>query len=129
MKLAVRARATDALRALARAEAAIAASAVDAAAEALVREAERAREAAGVAGKIERDGTARRRLIGSRDPAAVARELGTLDRPPAPWLAPVLPAARARMRREANHAGGSRAGVRAAASTAAARALSRLRKR
>jgi hypothetical protein len=76
----------------------VAAAALDAASDALADEAERAREAAGLSGQIVRDGMARRRLIGSRDPASVARELGTLGVPPAPWLAPVAPAARAGLR-------------------------------
>jgi hypothetical protein len=112
VKLTAKISGIEILRGLARLEDALANAALDAATDALVREAERARTAAGLAGSIERDGTARRRLIGSRDPAAVARELGTLERPPAPWLAPVLPAVRATLR--------------AAALQAVARAISRI---
>ena len=104
MKIAVQVSGADVLRRLARLEQELTDAALDAAADALVREAERAREAAGFAGPLTRDDMARRRLIGSRDPAAVAQELGTLDVPPAPWLAPVLPAASSRMRAAASHA-------------------------
>jgi hypothetical protein len=127
MKLAANVSGLETLRAIVRLERGLSAAALDAATDALVREAERAREAAGLAGSLTREGTARRRLIGSRDPAAVARELGALDRPPAPWLAPAAAAALARMRREAAaRRGGARAGLRAAAMNAIARALSRL---
>jgi hypothetical protein len=115
VKIAVQVAGADALRRFAKLEQELTDAALGAAADALVREAERAREAAGLAGHLTRDSTARRRLIGSRDPAAVAQELGTLDRPPAPWLAPVLPAARSRMR--------------AAAVSAVARAILRVRAR
>ncbi|MBX3550191.1 MAG: hypothetical protein AB7O46_07570 [Xanthobacteraceae bacterium] len=57
---------------------------------------------------VEKRGT--RRVVGSNDPADAAREFGTLDQPPSPWLAPVLPLALEPMR--------------AAARTAAARAVS-----
>jgi hypothetical protein len=104
VKIAVQVAGADALRRLAKLQQKLTDAALDAAADALVREAERAREAAGLAGPLTSDDTARRRLIGSRDPAAVAQELGTLDRPPAPWLAPVLPAASSRMRAAAVNA-------------------------
>jgi hypothetical protein len=98
VKLAARISGVDAPRRIVRLEDELAATLLDTASEALDREAGRAREAAGLSQPLVREGTARRRLIGSRDPAAVARELGTLDEPPAPWLAPVLPAARATLR-------------------------------
>jgi hypothetical protein len=104
VRIAVHLSGADVLRRFAKLEQELADAALDAAAEALVREAERAREAAGLAGSMTHDGTAGRRLIGSRDPAAVAQELGTLDVPPAPWLAPVLPVASSRMRAAASHA-------------------------
>ena len=56
-----------------------------------------------------------RRVVGSPDPAAAAREFGTLEQAPSPWLAPVLPLALEPMR--------------AAADTAVARAISELGKR
>lgn len=115
MKIAARISGPGALRSIARMESALAESALDAAADALGREAGRAREAAGIAAPLTRERAARRLLIGTRDTAAVAQELGTLDRPPASWLAPVLPAARAK--------------VRAAAQAAVARALSSLSSR
>jgi hypothetical protein len=90
-------------------------SAVAAAADALTQELERVREPEGLP-PLARDGVPRRRRIVARDPASVARELGTLDTPPAPWLAPVLPGARRPMRAAAQ------AQVRAVA-----RALSRRR--
>ena len=91
MKFAARVRGDGKLRALAGLEATLPRAALDAAADALVREAERAPEDAGVTGTIARDG------------------FGAF--PPAPWLAPVLPAVRGPMR--------------AAALAAVARALSR----
>jgi len=111
VKIAARLAGAERVRRLARLQEPLAASALDAAAEALGREAERAWEAAGVAAPLARERTAGRLLIGTRDPTAVAQELGTLDRAPAPWLASVLPAARAR--------------VRAAVRTAVARMLSK----
>ena len=71
---------------------------VEAATDALAQEAERSREVSGATAPLVRAGTSRRRTLGVADPAAVARELGTLDQPPAPWLAPALPAARGSMR-------------------------------
>jgi hypothetical protein len=104
VKIAARLVGARRMRRLARLEEPLAASALDAAAEVLGHEAERAREAAGVAAPLSREWAAGRLLIGTRDPAAVALELGTLDRPPAPWLAPVFPTARAKMRAEVKQA-------------------------
>lgn len=56
-----------------------------------------------------------RRVVGSSDPADAAREFGTPEQAPSPWLAPVLPLALEPMR--------------AAADAAAARAVSHLAKR
>jgi hypothetical protein len=42
--------------------------------------------------------------VGSSNPADYAREFGTLDQTPVPWLAPVLPLALEPMRAAANHA-------------------------
>jgi hypothetical protein len=72
--------------------------ALKAASDALAREVERARDAEGLSGPLLRERSARRVSLGVADPVAVARELGTLDQAPAPWLAPVLPAARGPMR-------------------------------
>ncbi len=84
----------------------LAEAAVAAASEAL-----RAEAAPGAAAlSVEKRGT--RRVVGSNDPADAAREFGTLTEIPRPWLAPVLPLALEPMR--------------AAAITAAARALSAL---
>ena len=76
---------------------AVAVPAVAAATEALTQELERVREPEGLP-PLARDGVPRRRRIVAADPASVVRELGTLDTPPAPWLAPVLPGARRPMR-------------------------------
>jgi hypothetical protein len=114
MKVAAKVSGASVLAGLARLEREVAGAALDAATDALVREAERAREAAGLSEPVTRDAEsaftrvfarqARRRLIGSRDPAAVVLELGTLERPPAPWLAPVLATARGAMRAAASAA-------------------------
>ncbi|MBX3514319.1 MAG: hypothetical protein KF826_13430 [Xanthobacteraceae bacterium] len=77
---------------------------VEAAASALHAEAKPGAEALA----IEKQGA--RSVVGSNDPVDAAREFGTLDQPPSPWLAPVLPLALEPMR--------------AAARTAAARAVS-----
>ncbi|MCC6946943.1 MAG: hypothetical protein IT539_04165 [Bradyrhizobiaceae bacterium] len=130
MKIAARLVGAGSVRRLARMEDSLAASALDAAAEALGREAGRAGEAASIVAPLIRGRTGGRLLIGTRDPAvppaspsrvrgegparalvmvragrsrfalasADAQELGTLDQPPAPWLASVLPAARAKVR-------------------------------
>ncbi|MDP1909968.1 MAG: hypothetical protein Q8K85_16850 [Hyphomicrobium sp.] len=45
-----------------------------------------------------------RRSVGSSDPSDIARELGTLEQTPSPWLAPVLPLALEPMRAAANSA-------------------------
>jgi len=82
----------------------------DAAAEALRNEVERT---AGIAPVIENVG--HRRLVGSASAEDAAREFGTLEQTATPWLAPVLPLAREPMR--------------AAALSAAARAVSPQRKK
>jgi hypothetical protein len=56
-----------------------------------------------------------RRVVGTSDADAAAREFGTLEQLPDPWLAPVLPLALEPMR--------------AAANAAAARAISQIGKR
>ena len=100
------------MRRLAKLGETIAAPAVEAATDALAHELERAREVAGLTEPLMQDGNARRHRIGASDIPSVARELGSLLEPPAPWLAPALPAARRPMR--------------AAVNAAAARALSGL---
>ena len=60
-------------------------------------------------------GAGLRRNVGSNDPHDAERELGTLEKAPSPWLAPALPTALEPMR--------------AAARSAAARAVSMLGKR
>lgn len=91
-------------RRLARLGDAVAPPAVAAAADALAQTAERTRGVSGATAPLVRAGTSTRRTLGVADPAAVARELGTLDQPPAPWLAPALPAARGPMRAAARRA-------------------------
>ena len=102
-------------RALSRIADTIATSALDAVADAFADELNRAREREGLSTSLVRGGDARRRHVGANDPESLARELGSPGRAPAPWLAPVLPGARAPMR--------------AAARTAVARALSRFKRR
>ncbi len=85
------------LRRLRGMDAAIREAAIDAAAEALRNELSRAGEnvvSAGVRGS--------RRAVGSSDRADAARELGTLEQSPSPWLAPVLPTALEPMRAATN---------------------------
>jgi len=98
------------LRRLRGMDAAIRDAARDAAAEALRNELTRAGE-----NVISVEARGSSRAVGSSDPADAARELGTLELPPSPWLAPALPTALEPMR--------------AAASTAAARTVSSFGKR
>jgi hypothetical protein len=86
---------------------------LDAAADALAKELEHARRSEGLHAPLLREGDARGRSVGANDPDSIAREFGSPTEPPAPWLAPVLPAARAPLR--------------AAVFQAVARALSRRR--
>jgi hypothetical protein len=94
------------LRLLRSAETRLREAAVDAAAEALRDELLRRGDSA-----VAITAQGMRRTVGSADPADAAREFGTLERSPSPWLAPVLPLALEPMR--------------AAADASAARALSR----
>jgi hypothetical protein len=108
---------------------ATAAPAAAAAADALHHELERVRERDGLP-PLARDGAARRRRIVAADPASVARELGTFDQAPAPWLAPVLPGARRPMRAAAAARVRDVVAVHAGKrNNAAVRAISRLRRR
>ena len=84
-------------------------AALDASAEALRSELAAGNENVVVVGSRQS-----RRSVGSSDPSGAAREFGTLEQAPSPWLAPVLPlalepmraAARARVREVfAAHAG------------------------
>ena len=102
-------------RQLKRIGAALEATALDAAAEALAEELAQARRQAALDAPLVRARRPGRRTIGAPDTESATREFGTPSEPPAPWLAPVLPAARGPMR--------------AAVRNAAARALSRLRRR
>ena len=95
------------LRRLRATDTALREAAVDAAAEALRVELQ---QPGGNAISVRSEGP--RRSVGSSDPVDAAREFGTLEQLPAPWLAPVLPLALEPMR--------------AAANTAAARAVSAL---
>ena len=105
-------------------------AALDAAADALAGEIARVREREDLHAPLMRGATERGRSISVNDRESVERELGTLDRPSSPWLAPSLPLALARMRREAAaHAGNRRTPMRAAAIKAVARALSRMKRR
>lgn len=85
-------------------------AAVDAAAEALKQE---LRRSGGSAISVQPHGA--RRSVGSDDPADAAREYGTLEHAPSPWLAPALPTALEPMR--------------TAARTAAVRAVSALKRK
>lgn len=91
----------------------VAAPAADAATEALVNEIARTRKNDGLDASLDLSGEGARREVGASDPASVAREFGTLETDPAPWLAPSLPAAQGPMR--------------AAVVTAVARAISAFR--
>lgn len=110
MKLRARYRAGAWLRSLRASDARLRDAVADAAAEAFCNEVERA---AGVTPFIAKLGT--RRVVGSASAEDAASEFGALDQPPTPWLAPVLPLAREPMR--------------AAARTAAVRAVSSQRKK
>lgn len=114
MKLHAQIRGLDGLgRRLAQIAEAAAAPAVEAAADALAHELDRARESEGLSAPLRRGGSPRRRRIGANDSESLGRELGSPLRAPAPWLTPVLPGARSPMR--------------AAAQNAVARAISRLK--
>jgi hypothetical protein len=88
---------------------------IDAVADVLAVELARVREGEGLHAALVRERSEGRRLVGANDPESIAREFGTLDQAPMPWLAPNLPAVRAS------------APMRAATSKLAARALSRHR--
>ncbi len=92
---------------------ALAGPAANAAADALAQTLEQARKTEGLTAPLERTQAGATAEIGASDPDSVAREFGTLELDPSPWLAPVLPAAQGPMR--------------AAIATAAARAISSLR--
>jgi hypothetical protein len=101
---------------------------LDAAAESLSEELRQARDRDNLRAPLVRSVSARQRTVGAGDPESIAREFGSPTEPPAPWLAPALPAALARMRREATaHAGNIKNPMRAAVFKAVARALSRTR--
>jgi hypothetical protein len=68
---------------------------LDAVADALGDELAVAREREGLHAPLMRERSEHRRVIGAEDPESIAREFGTLDQSPMPWLAPNLPAARA----------------------------------
>lgn len=89
-------------------------AALGAAADALAVELEKARERESLHAPLMRGASARGRALAFNDKDSIAREFGSPTEPPAPWLAPVLPAARAPMR--------------AAAFQAVARALSRFKR-
>lgn len=129
MKIAAKVSTGDLARGLARLQTEIEASAIDAAADVLAAELSETREREVLYAPLLRGVAASGRFVGANDAESVAREFGTLDQPPAPWLAPSLPRARARMRREAAaHAGNAGAPMRAAVMQAVARALSRIRR-
>lgn len=105
------------LRRLRAADSVLREAALDAAAEAL--RGELARES-GSAIVIATQGA--RRSVGSTDISDAAREFGTLEQAPSPWLAPVLPLALEPMRAAANvrvrevfaaHVGNKKAAARA----------------
>lgn len=113
MKLAAHLAAGPLGRRFARLQGEIENAALDAASDALAAEMTAARGREALHAPLLRSADARRRLVGAGDADSVTRELGSPSEPPAPWLAPVLPAARAPMR--------------AAVLRAVARALSRSR--
>jgi len=114
VKLAAQLSAASLRRRLARLERDVETAALGAAADTLEAEIAHAREREQLHAPLLRGGDARRRFIGADDPESLARELGSPSEPPAPWLAPSLPVARAPMR--------------AAVVKAVARALSRFRR-
>jgi hypothetical protein len=69
-------------------------TALDAAADALADELARVRASEGLHAPLVREQSERRRLIGANDPESIAREFGTRDQTPMPWLAPFLPKVR-----------------------------------
>lgn len=101
MKILVGVDAGELRRALLRAMTAAEEAALDAAADALADEFVRSRERNGLHAPLTRTAGEGRRFVGTDDPESFAREFGTQAEPPAPWLAPALPVALARMRREA----------------------------
>jgi hypothetical protein len=115
VKLAAKLSATALSRRFARLQDEIEGAALDAAADALADELAQVREREDLHAPLVREQNERRRLVGADDPDSIAREFGTPSEPPAPWLAPSLPLARAPMR--------------AAAFEAAARVLSTLSSR
>jgi hypothetical protein len=92
---------------------ALAPAVTQAAGDALAATVEETREASGLNAPLARRQSGSAQQIGASDPDSIARELGTLDLDPSPWLAPSLPAAQGPMR--------------AAIATAAARAISAFR--
>jgi hypothetical protein len=90
-------------------------AATDAASGALIATLEQTRESEGLNEPLTHSAVAGGRSVGATDADSIAREFGTFDANPAPWLAPSLPAARGPMR--------------AAVATAVARAISSLRLR
>jgi hypothetical protein len=92
---------------------ALAPATAEAAGDALAATIEEAREAGGLNAPLARTQSGSAQKIGASDPDSIARELGTLDLDPSPWLAPSLPAAQGPMR--------------AAVGRAAARAISAFR--
>jgi hypothetical protein len=92
---------------------ALAGPATNAAADALAQTLEQTRKAEGLTAPLDRKRAGATAEIGASDPDSVAREFGTLETEPSPWLAPSLPAAQGPMR--------------AAIASAAARAISTLR--
>lgn len=91
----------------------VAAPAADAAAGAFANKVTRTRLSDGLETPLDLGGEGVHREVGASDTASVAREFGTLETDPAPWLAPSLPAAQGPMR--------------AAVVTAVARAISAFR--
>jgi hypothetical protein len=94
---------------------ALEASLAKAAGDALAETLRGTREAGGLDAPLGRTGEGVRQIVGASDPESIAREFGSLDTEAAPWLAPSLPAAQGPMR--------------AAIATAAARAISSLRRK
>jgi hypothetical protein len=82
----------------------IAGDAADAASAVLRMEVERVIERENISAPVRVDRMPSARRVAVSGAAAAEREFGTLETEPAPWLAPVLPAARGPMRAAARNA-------------------------
>jgi hypothetical protein len=102
VKLAAKLSANALSRRFARLQDEIEGAALDAAADALADELAQVRAREHLHAPLMRERNERRRLVGADDQNSIAREFGNPTEPPAPWLAPSLPLARAPMRAAAS---------------------------